>query len=150
MITDLTIASQMFDLIQRDFKFNIKDRLHIASESKMYRVGEDRSLWQDAKTGNFTYQVYWDGEFICFFDVTMSKQKLYLDFWKGFQKAFEDKKIHINKGMYEIDEQKRKDEEKANKKELPKATTKEEKLVQEAVRRAHAPKKKKSSIITKI
>lgn len=137
----------MFDIIQQDFKFNIKDRLHIASESKMYRIGEDQQLWQDAKLGNFKYQVYWDGEFVCFFDVTMSKQVLYLDFWKGFQRLYEEKKIFINKKMYDIQEEQRKAKEKALEEEktkaLPVAKTKEEKMVVEAIKRAKNEGKRK-------
>lgn len=157
ILSDVTIATQMFEAIQKDFKFPLKDRLHIAPETKLYRVGEDVDLWNQARTSDYQYHVFWDGEFICFLNTRMTKEQLYLDFWRGFQKAYEEHRIFINPKMYEIKEQERKAKEKAEleakEAAAPKATTKEEKLVKEAVRRAKVEGKKKkiekSLIVTK-
>lgn len=132
-----TPASQLYDRIANDFNFSVKDRLHIAADVAMFRKGEDEGIWKQAKTGEFEYEVYWDGEQISSFSVNTDKDVAYRDFWLGFQKAYQDKRIFINPVMYEIEKEYTKKQEKEKKDRLEalgkKARTPEEKLVHEAI-----------------
>lgn len=152
-----TLGNQLFDMVQKQFGFTIKDRFYVVAETKLYRKGEDKELWSQDKTGKYTYQTFFDGEFLCFIADTMSKEDAYLAVMKSLLKAYQDKKIYWNTFLYEVD-QKKKKEEKAKKDDEfenigKKATTKEEKLVHEAfkrIRKENKPSKLKVATMADI
>lgn len=140
-----TLGKQLFDMVQKQFGFTIKDRFYVVAETKLYRKGEDKELWAQDKTGKHTYQTFFDGEFLCFITNTMTPKDAYLAVMKALLKAYQDKKIYWNTFLYEVDQKKKKEEEVKKDNELEdvgkKAKTKEEKLVHEAFKRIRKEKK---------
>ncbi len=100
-----TAAKVLFEKIQKDFKFSLSNRLAIVAEVEMYRKGEDQTLWTQDKEENYVYQVFFDGEFVCFFNIREDVQKVYLRVLKGLLKLYKEKKIHWNKFLYDYDEE---------------------------------------------
>lgn len=145
-----TLGKLLFDRLQKDFKFSIKDRFYVVAETKMYRKGEDEKLWKEDKTGNLTYQAFFDGEFLCFFTNKMSLNDAYVSVLKSLLKAYKDKKIYWNTFLYDLDDKKRKDEVIKEEQEFEsigkKATTKEEKMIHEAIKQTRKEKKKPSKL----
>lgn len=141
-----TPAYELFDLVQKDFAFPLKNRLHIAAEVAMYRKGEDESVWKQDRSGQYEYQVFFDGEFVCFFDMKEDKKVAYVKVLKGLRDLYQQKKIFWNESLYEIFKPKPVEEP-----QLPEATTKEEKIIKELVVRAkkQRTKKKKTEHIIK-
>lgn len=125
-----TLSNHIFDMIQKEFAFPLKDRLHIAAEVDMYRKGEDESIWRQDKNEDYSYQVYFDGEFVCFFDVKENKTVVYIKIMKGLKDLYQQGKIHWNKSLYEFDKPKVKEEIK-----MPKADNPVDKIIQEAIKR---------------
>lgn len=121
---------QIFDRVQKEFAFSLEKRFRIVAELEKYRAGEDESVWKQKKGASpYQYEVYFDGEFVCFFGLEDSEDQVYLRIMENILRLYKDKKIFWNPVLYEVN--KPKVEEK-----LPEATTPEEKLLREAVKRS--------------
>lgn len=95
-----SLPQELEAMLQKDFGFPLKNRLHVAAEVKMYRKGEDEGIWNQAKNEQFEYQVYFDGQFICYLSINESKKGAYYKALKGIFEAYKDKKIYFNQRMY--------------------------------------------------
>ena len=142
-------AKSIFELMEKDFKFSIKDRLVVVPEVQMYRIKEDIAIFDQANTGRYIFQVFFDGEFVCALGNDMSKERSRIDILKGLKRLYSADKIHWNKKFYEEKEAAIKAKAASDKAELEKkfakAKTPEEKLVVAAVKR-HLTKKKGKNI----
>lgn len=135
----LTPKTQVFDRVQRDFAFPLKDRLRIVSELDKYRWKEDESVWaQKRGRAPEQYEVYFDGEFLCFFGLEESQDQVYLKVMENILRLYKAKKIFWNPIMYEINKPKKVEEK------LPEATTPEEKIFREAIKRSRKKKGKRA------
>lgn len=138
-ISWLAPRTQLFDRVQRDFAFPLKDRLRIISELDKYRWKEDESVWSQKRgLTKEQYEVYFDGEFVCFFGLDDSQDQAYLRVMENILRLYKDKKIYFNPAMYEINAPK------ADVVPLPTANTPEEKLLREAVKRSRKKKGKRA------
>ena len=132
MVGWFTPKKELFDLVQREFSFSLVDRLRIVAELEKYKWKEDESVWAQKKDKSaHQYEVYFDGEFVCFFGLEKSIDHAYLAVMEGLLKLYKEKKIYWNKDLYELLTPKIKESK------LPSATTPEEKIVQEAFKRAN-------------
>lgn len=136
-------------MVQGDFGFPLKDRLHIAPEIRMYKPGEDESIWRQQKEGTWEYQVFFDGEFICYLSINDSKQTAYWKTLKGILEAYKSGKIHFNQRFYHEDEEKYRAQQKANAPVNPVKDTEseEDKIVHEVFERVAKKKQKKSPLV---
>jgi hypothetical protein len=146
---DLLQSKRITDYIVANFPIAVPDfakRIHVASETQLFRTGEDEGLWRQKKDEKYVFHIHFDGEFMCFAE-NEDPRIILGNFMESFKTAYKDKKIFINEKMYEIEDEKRKAIERAKQEELEKAhkkaTTKEEKIVAEAVKRVISKKKKK-------
>lgn len=145
-----SLPEEVERMVQRDFDFSLKNRLHIAPEIRMYKPGEDVGIWTQRRNDAWEYQVYFDGEFICFLSINDSKNAAYYKVMKNLLEAYKSKKIHFNLRLYAEDSERRKEYEKNNKPQNPikSPKTSEEKMLHEVFERASKPKKdRKKSII---
>lgn len=112
-----------------DSKINFDKRIRVLSDLLLFKPGEDRSVWQQ-KTGDLPeyFTVYFDEEYICGFNANDSIEYATLEFWKGFKQAYKDGKIHLDPNYKEP-------EVKAPVQKKRKATTPEEKMAEEVVKR---------------
>jgi len=100
----LTPKKTIFELMQRDFAFPLKDRLHIVAETEKYKWREDESVWKQKKDkAPLQYEAYFDGEFVCFFGTQMTELEAYCEVLKGIRELYKSGKIHWNKELYEFD-----------------------------------------------
>jgi len=135
----ITPAQDVFDRVSLDFDFSLKNRLNIVSELDKYRWKEDESVWKQKRGKSaYQYEVYFDTEFVCFFGSDEGIDRAYLKVLEGILKLYKEKKIFWNLDLYEVYYPTVKPEAEV----LPKATTPEERLVKEAVRRVRAKKGK--------
>lgn len=138
-VTWITPAQDVYDRVALEFDFPLKDRLKVVSELDKYRWKEDESVWaQKRGRAAYQYEVYFDAEFVCFFGSDEGIQRAYLKVLEGLLKLYKEKKIFWNKELYEVYYPTVKPVEDTT----PAATTPEEKLVKEAVRRVRAKKGK--------
>lgn len=132
----LAPKTQLFDRVQRDFAFPLKDRLRIISELEKYRWKEDESVWSQKRgITKEQYEVYFDSEFVCFFGLEETQDQAYLRVMENILRLYKDKKIYWNTVLYEVNAPKKVEEK------LPEATTPEEKLLREAVKRSRKKRK---------
>jgi len=133
----------LFSKLQKDFNFSLVDRLHIAPEVAMYRSGENEEIWLQTKTGDYVYQVHFDGEFLCWVKRSEGLEVAYYNVLKGLLKSYEERKIYWNKELYEIEKQKLRDHKKYEDDKLNAMpeTTPEEKIVKETFKRIKKSKK---------
>lgn len=127
-----TMANSLFTRVQSQFGFSLKDRLHIAPDVLMFRKKEDESVWKQDKSEMYEYQVFFDGEFVCFTSVRETLDMAYYKVMKGLLDLYKNKKIYWNKDMYELVRM----PIIKPAPDLPKATTPEDKIVQEVIRKA--------------
>ena len=100
------LAKSLFDRIQKDFQFSLKDRLRIVADEHMFRVNEDEGLWKQKREDKHSYQVYFDDVFVSFVDSDMSENTAYLVTMKEILKLYKEKKIHWNTFLYDLDKPK--------------------------------------------
>lgn len=138
----LTPKQAIFDLVQKDFSFSLKDRLSIWADVDKYHWKEDESVWNQ-KRGNSAlgYEVHFDGEFVCFFDTGDSETSAYIKVLEGIKDLYSKGKIHWNKEMYEFD----KPEER--KIEIDAPDSPEDHILTEVVKKQ--AKKKNIKVVTK-
>lgn len=137
----LTPKKQIFDRVQKDFEFSLKDRLSIWAEVDKYHWKEDESVWKQKRgKASLEYEVHFDGEFICFFSLSDSEDEAYIKILEGIRDKYKDGKIHWNKELYEFDKPKE------DVVELSKPTTPEEKILTEVVKKQAKRTNKKVKI----
>ncbi len=132
-----TRAHAIHERIQKDFAFPLKERLHVAPEVAMFRIGEDESIWKQAKDERYEFQIYFDGEYISSAASSDSMDFIWLAFLKGFKEKYKAGKIHLDPNIYKIEEEARKAEERAKQLKaaegiIKNASSPEEHLVNEA------------------
>ena len=75
----LAPKKQLFDRVQKEFQFSLENRFRIIAELEKYKAGEDESIWkQKMSRSAYQYEVYFDGEFVCFFGLEDSEDVVYL------------------------------------------------------------------------
>jgi hypothetical protein len=139
-VSSFTPALKLFDLMQKDFKFSIKNRLVIVPEVDKYRIKEDESIFNQVKTEKYDYEVYFDGEYVSAFNIDDKPERARIGVLKGLKTLYKAGKIHWNLFLYDIDKQKAKDKaelEKVQRKaKRKKPKTKEEKIVTAGIEKA--------------
>lgn len=137
-----------------DRSYNLKKRVYIPADIEMFRWKEDESVWrQKREKAPHYYTVYFDNEFICGFSEADSIEKVMLDWWRGFKKAYEEKKIDLDEQKSIALREAREQQQKDLKKELDRKIealpnqTETQKLAKEVIKRVAkkkpAPKRKK-------
>jgi len=95
----LNVKDQLIRELSSSFEPKIKfdSRIKVMSDLLMFRANEDVSVWRQ-KQGLVPeyFTVYFDDEYICGFDSSRSVKHAVLQFWQGFQKAYQDGKIHLD------------------------------------------------------
>lgn len=139
------IKNSVIENIKKDMgDFGIPDhelneRIFVILDTQQFS-DDDESVWLQKKgKAPKVCEVYFDGEFIADFHETDSHARFKFKYFRGFLKAYEAKKIRINRDMYiidgEIEKQAKEDNKKAQNKaieSLP-TTTPEEKISKEIV-----------------
>lgn len=127
----LSVKDRLISELGKSFdpKINFDKRIRVLSDLLIFKPGEDKSVWKQ-KTGELPeyFTVYFDEEYICGFNANDSIGYATLEFWKGFRQAYIDGKIHLDPNYKEP-------EVKAPAKKKRKATTPEEKMAEEVVKR---------------
>lgn len=125
--------SEVFNKVQEAFSMPLKDRLAIWAEVDKYRWKEDESVWRQKKGLSPTsYEVSFDGEFVCFFDTSETLDKAYVNVLEGIRKLYSEGKIFFNKELYAV----REAELTAQKTvEMDAPTTPEDKIITEVVKK---------------
>lgn len=138
-----------------DGSYNLKKRVYITADIEMFRWREDVSVWKQKREKTpMYYSVYFDHEFICGFSEADTLEKVMLEWWKGFKKAYQDKLIDLDEvksrelcELRELKQKQLKQEAEMKIDKLP-AQTETQKLAKEVIKRvAHkkpTPKRKKS------
>lgn len=130
-------ARQIMELMQKDFGFDLKDRMIVIPEVDRFRIREDESITSQVKTEKYEYEVYFDGEFVCGFSVIQHPQRVRIEILKGLKRLIQDSKIYFDKKKYELEEEKLKIAKKEKRERLDKIakqfTAPEEKLVVAAI-----------------
>lgn len=134
-----------------DSKLKPQERLGVVADLEMFKKGEDAYVWAQHE-GKIVqhYSIFWDGEFVSGFDADYSKEKVVLDFWKGFKKAYEERRIYlatreqIDEMLVEkaIQEEKAKQEKEKELKKIEK--TPEGKMAAHVIRKLNKNRGKKS------
>lgn len=144
--------SQMEDYLKGHLEVNIpfripefKDRIRVWAEVDKYRPGEDESVWKQKKGKSpHAYEIYFDGEFVCFFDENETIQRVILKFIESMRELFKQEKIFVNKEMYVVKEEERKSKEEEILLENP--TTPEDKILTDVVVKQAKKRKRKVRI----
>lgn len=78
--------------------FDYNSRIHVWADTDKFNYKEDAFVWGQKREKMPTiYNVTLDGVDICTFDDQMSKEKVMLEFWKGFLEAYKRPKDSPNK-----------------------------------------------------
>lgn len=111
-----------------DPKIKFDKRVMVLSDLMMFRPKEDKGVWKQKRGDTPEYfTVYFDGEYICGFDVSQSVERAVLEFWRGFKQAYSNGKIKLNPKAKE-------DAVVVKKEEKIIATTPEEKMAAQIVK----------------
>jgi len=116
---------------------NANKRISIWAETDKYRWKEDESVWKQKRgmTPN-EFEAYFDGEFICFMKESDGLNYNLILFLNKIKEMYRLGKIFVNQEMYKVREAEEQAKQEAAKKiEVPKATTPEEKIVLEVLKR---------------
>mgnify|MGYP001014975963 CR=1 FL=1 len=148
-MTNKWLVNDLKSEVERSMPFkvpNFKMRLGVWAERDKYRWKEDESVWSQVMGKAYeAYEVYFDGEFVCFFNVGMTMQSVVIEILQGILKLFKEKKVYLNPEMYRIAaEEERKQKEaidKAIKEKVSKAQTPEEKVLGEVLLRVKKKRK---------
>lgn len=130
-------ARYVMDLMQKDFGFDLSRRMIVVPEVDKFRIGEDASIMDQVKTKRYEYEVRFDGEYVCGFDISQHPQRVRIEILKGLKNLISEGKIHWNPAQYQVDEENAKQRKKDKRHRLDtiakKFKTKEEKLVVAAI-----------------
>lgn len=130
-------AQQAMELMQKDFGFPLKDRMIIIPEVDRFRIKEDESITAQVKSEKYEYEVYFDGEFVCFFSITEHPQRVRIKILNGLKDLIKNNKIYWNLKKYEELEEEEKQRRRDKKHRLEtlakKFNSPEEKLVVAAI-----------------
>lgn len=134
--------------------YNLKKRVQIHTDIEMFLWKEDESVWKQKRDkAPKYYTVYFDDEFICGFSEADVLEKVMLEWWKGFKKAYKDRLVDLDEDKSKLLKETRRLELQAqadaSKKvidSLPDETP-TQKLAKEVIRRVRtkAPSKRKTS-----
>lgn len=81
-------------LLQPSFEFDLRDRITTRADPNQFARLEDPTIYQQAEGNAPTfYEVYWDNEWICDFDSTMSPNVFMKVFFEGFYDAYAQEKV---------------------------------------------------------
>lgn len=104
-----TIKNSVIENIRRDMadfsipEHELIERISVILDTQQFSA-EDHSVWLQKKgKAPRVCEVYFDGVFIADFYETDSHERFRVKYFKGFLKAYESKKIRINRDMYIID-----------------------------------------------
>lgn len=130
-------AKQVIDLMQKDFGFDISNRMIAIPEVDKFRINEDESIQTQVKTEKYEYEVYFDGEFVCYFSITEHPQRVRINILKGLRDLIKNNKIYWDPKKYEELEEEKKQRKKDRRHKLEtiakKFNSPEEKLVVTAI-----------------
>lgn len=151
-MTNPRLVEDLLITLNRKLPFevpNLKSRFRVWSEKDKYRWKEDESVWKQVRGLSYEqYEVYFDGEFVCFFDLGMTMDQTVLEVMKGLIPLFKSGKVFINESMYEVRALKAaEDRKKAHEIEIAAPTTPEEKILAEVLTRV--AKKRNKKVVTK-
>lgn len=99
-------ARMIMKLMQKDFQFNIDDRLFVIPEVDKYRINDDESIQNQVKTYQYEYDVYFDGEYVCGFSVSQHPQRVRINILLGLKRLITEGKIFWDKMKYQELEEK--------------------------------------------
>lgn len=105
------IADDLKRVLENNLPFRIPDfsqRVRITADIDKYRFGEDESVWSQ-KMGRslHNFEVLFDGEFVCFFDLSQTEREVVIKMLSGLRSLFQENKVFLNPKMYEVAKEER-------------------------------------------
>lgn len=94
------VQEKLVQLIQPEFNFDISNRLSVISDLEHYKASEDVFVHaqKQGKIPNY-YEVYWDNEWIMDFHEGDQPATVFVQFLKGFGRAYEQGKVRLNENL---------------------------------------------------
>ncbi len=100
------IARDMKHVFESNLPFqipNFTQRLCITPDVEKYRWKEDESVWLQMRDKSYhSFEVLFDGEFVCFFDLGLSEREVIVRMLEGLRALFKQEKIFLHPRMYEV------------------------------------------------
>lgn len=116
---------------------HFEDRIKVISDTSMFKWKEDESVWKQKKGLSKTmYQCYFDGEHMCTFEEDENLDQIALDYFKTFKEKYQKKMIRLSPKDYKLEQEVKKLDPLKD----VKATTKEEKMALEIVKKVQKGK----------
>jgi nicotinic acid phosphoribosyltransferase len=120
---------------------NFTQRLRITADVDKYKWKEDESIWLQKKDRSVhSFEVLFDGEFVCFFDLSQTEAQVLLQMLDGLRSLFKSEKVFIHEQMYEVQKAKWEADKTI---ELEGGSTPEEKIITEVIKKQAKKKGKK-------
>lgn len=80
-------------------------RVRILAETDKYHWKEDESVWRQKRgIDSKVYEVYFDGEFVCFVDEAQGEQAAWREFIEKFRDLYKIGSIFVHEAMYKVKE----------------------------------------------
>lgn len=124
---------RVVDILQRNFDFDIKDRIDVRADPNQFKYLADPSVYAQVRQGASTYfEVYWDGVWVCDFDEEVHYLELERRFFTAFTELYEQDKVSFNEPL---DDYERVDKHEEKMKEVKKMSeaTPEEQIAKQAI-----------------
>lgn len=91
--------TEFISSVQKHFKFDISKRISLIADVNQFNYKEDESVFNQARNkAPNTIEVYWDGVWVCDFNDKQLRDRVELNFLKGFTKLYEEGRIFLNEG----------------------------------------------------
>lgn len=120
---------------------NFTNRIRVTSDTDKYKWKEDESVWSQKRgLSALSYEVLFDGEFICFFDLNDDMGTAIKRALIGFREQFQRENLFVNPQMYEVIKAQREAKEKAELDNIPKPTSEAEELLAKVIKRKRRKK----------
>lgn len=121
----------MARVFENALPFKIPDfhqRVRITADVDKYKWKEDESVWtQKKEQAAHSFEVLFDGEFVCYFDLSERESDVIIKMLEGIRELFKTEKVYLHESMYEVAAAKKEAENKTV--ELPKPRNEAEELV---------------------
>lgn len=91
-----------------DKDVDIRSRVSIFADVEKFRWKDDESVWaQKREKAPQVFSIYFDYEFVCYFDTSHDIKLFMLSFWKGLKELYKSNRIRLNKREAQEDRLKR-------------------------------------------
>jgi hypothetical protein len=139
---------EVIRLLQKDFDFDLRGRLHTVAEVEKFLWKEDESVWaQKKERAALEFEVYFDGEFVCFFSQNDTSDQIRLKVLEGIRDLYKEGKIFFDPAIKKVrEEEERLAREKKDTITYTDINTPEEKILVDIVKK-HAKKRGKRVVV---